>query len=387
MNKKPHVIFDDVFFNINNTGIARVWRSILQELNDDPSIYSDHFQLSIINRSDALSGLNFKKYNFPQYDSWLPSADRRLLTALCQQESVDLFVSSYYTFPVAIPNLMPVYDLIPEKQHFEFESRAWIERILGFSNAQKYFAISESTKRDLVQHYPFIESSDVRVSHPGIDHNVFNSNSSAGKNHFQLPSEFENYYVMLGTRGGYKNFDIVLRTIADGGFNDSSIVVVGGEALSDSEIEVANKAGIPLARYVLSDYELVQCLRGAVALIYPSLYEGFGLPPAECLAVGTPVIVGNNSSLPEVVGDCGLFLSSNSSQALIEAMKKAQSPEWRAHVKENGPKQVSKFTWKKMACDFVDAVNESLGNPPNSNLVAVSELMKNYDSLMSLIQA
>lgn len=387
MNKKPHVIFDDVFFNINNTGIARVWRSILQELNDVPSIYTDYFQLSILNRSDALEDMNFNKFSFPQYDPLLPSADRRLLTALCEQESVDLFVSSYYTFPVGIPNLMPVYDLIPEQQHFEFESRVWIERVLGFSTAQKYFAISNSTKLDLIHHYPFVRGNDVKVSYPGIDHRVFNSEKSVGEKLFELPSEFKNYYVILGTRGGYKNFDIVLKTIAEGGFNDSAIVVVGGEALTDSEVDISKKYGVPLSRYVLNDHELAQCLRGAVALIYPSLYEGFGLPPAESLAVGTPVIVGNNSSLPEVVGDCGLYLSNNSSQGLIEAMDKAKSPGWRAHVKNNGPKQVSKFTWKKMACDFVDAVNESLGDQSSLNQVSVSQLMSKYDSIMSLIQA
>ncbi|MCC7107340.1 MAG: glycosyltransferase family 4 protein, partial [Chloroflexi bacterium] len=88
----------------------------------------------------------------------------------------------------------------------------------------------------------------------------------------------------------------------------------------------------------------------ASLFVYPSLYEGFGLPPLEALACGTPVVVSNAASLPEVVGQAGLLVDPLDEHGLAEAIRRGLGDEeWRTTMSEAGPVQAASFSWQRMA--------------------------------------
>ena len=106
--------------------------------------------------------------------------------------------------------------------------------------------------------------------------------------------------------------------------------------------------------YFGGDDLLASIYRKAGALIYPSLYEGFGLPPLEAMAAGCPVICSNTSSLPEVVSDAGEYFDPLSQESMMEAMEAVLcSPKRRDDLIAKGYLQASKFSWKKCAQETI----------------------------------
>ncbi len=105
------------------------------------------------------------------------------------------------------------------------------------------------------------------------------------------------------------------------------------------------------------DRELVTLLQGALALVYPSRYEGFGLPPLEAMYVGCPVITTSRTSIPEVCGDAALYIDPGAGGEFGEALVAVENdPALRARLREAGFRQARKFTWEKAATTFLDEV-------------------------------
>ena len=104
-----------------------------------------------------------------------------------------------------------------------------------------------------------------------------------------------------------------------------------------------------LTGYV-TDEDLPKLYRTATAFVYPSLFEGFGLPPVEAMACGTPVITSNNSSLPEVVGNAAVLIDACDERALADALLQIVDDQpLRARLREQGIEQAKKFTWREAA--------------------------------------
>jgi glycosyltransferase involved in cell wall biosynthesis len=113
----------------------------------------------------------------------------------------------------------------------------------------------------------------------------------------------------------------------------------------------------------VDDADLPSLYSGAEAFVYPSFYEGFGLPPLEAMACAAPVITSDVSSLPEVVGKAGLTHAPNDSRALTEAMAKLLGDETaREHFRREGLKQAAKFSWERAARETQSIYNEVLKN-------------------------
>ena len=98
------VLFDDVFFNVNNTGIARMWRSIFSELSSVDLRSKYGIELLILNRSNQLRSLGFETIDFPKYDYLTPAIDRMSIDDVVKDLKVDIFMSSYYTFSTQCNN-------------------------------------------------------------------------------------------------------------------------------------------------------------------------------------------------------------------------------------------------------------------------------------------
>jgi glycosyltransferase involved in cell wall biosynthesis len=344
-SKPPRLAIDGVFFQLNTTGIARVWSSILQCWSDSGYLS----EVLLLDRAGTMPKFTDGQYKtIPAYTVGQGDADRRLLQNILDAEGVSLFASTYYTSPVNHKTLQMVYDMIPEVFNYNIRTEpAFIEKHHAFSHADYFTCISEHTRADLHRFFPEISQELSEVIYCGVDPKRFNPASASEINTFRHRHALTKpYFVMVGHGGGYKNQKMAVEALSSlcsaQGFE--LLIATGGPIAGELAPAIQNGT----ARAInLNDAELRVAYSGAVALIYPSLYEGFGLPVLEAMACGCPVISNNKASLPEVCGDAALYAQNKSELAL--AICEVQKPTTRARLIDAGSRRVELFSWETCA--------------------------------------
>lgn len=353
---KPTVVFDSVFFQFANSGIARVWQSLFQEWSD-----SDYFKQAIIlDRQQSCPRFEgFIYEDFPAYNFDQTAEDSFLLESICQKYKADLFISTYYTTPISIPTLMMVYDMIPEKFNFNLDLRGWREKSLAILHANGFVCISQSTANDLLDFYPEIPSSSISVAYCGVDREIFYQRNSSEIDSFRKEFNISgDYYLFVGSRSqtkGYKNSQLFFNSLPKLDWTDFTIVCVGGEPdLQDYIKAVTSDINVHLLR--LSDETLSIAYSGAVGLIYPSLYEGFGLPVIEAMACGCPVITTREGSIPEAAGNAAYTISGRDETEMAQAIVDLKNPTIRQKLIIKGLENASRFSWQDMSQKTYEAI-------------------------------
>lgn len=242
-----------------------------------------------------------------------------------------------------------IYDmtatLMPEV-HTEGNVRAernYAELVL--KRADGLIAISESAKNDAVRLLD-LDADRIRVVYPGIDERFFD----AAPLHREKP-----YVLFVGTIEPRKNIDALLDawlelplTIRE----SHDLVIAGPTGWASARKLDRIRSGILGVDYLgyVPESMLPSLTAGASVFVYPSLYEGFGFPPAQAMAAGVPVVTSNVSSLPEVVGDAGVLLDPGDSFAIRDAIQRLLlSPAEREELGRKGRERARMFTWKNSA--------------------------------------
>jgi|688.fasta_scaffold13070_2 glycosyltransferase involved in cell wall biosynthesis len=345
----PVVIIDGVFFQINQTGIARVWQKLLEEWQK--SNFSKH--IIVINRGNTVPRIEGIHYYFmPLYDYREKALESERLQLVCDQFKADLFISTYYTTPLLTPSILIVHDMIPEVIGLDLEELCWKEKYYSILYANRYICVSQNTANDLLKFYPHIDKSLIDVIYNGIDETFGTASDSEileikQKLGIELP-----YFLLVGSRmslNGYKNAILFFKALAQ--WNNSqkfAVVCIGGEPELEEELSVLVD-NIKIYLFRLNDKELKAIYSGAIALIYPSLYEGFGLPILEAMACSCPIITCRNSSLSEVAGDAAIYVDEYDVTEMIQAIEQIQIPIVRQQLIQAGLQQAQKFSWNIMA--------------------------------------
>ncbi|MEG4030904.1 MULTISPECIES: FkbM family methyltransferase [unclassified Microcoleus] len=347
--KSPTILIDGVFFQHNNTGIARVWKSLWQEWANTNFAQN----IIILDRNGTAPKIPGIRYRtIPLYDYGDTDRDRAMLQQICDEEKADLFISTYYTTPISTPSVFMAYDMIPELMGQNIGHPEWREKHNGIRHAWAYITISENTARDLVKVFPHIPSSSVAVAHCGIDANFSPADREEISGFKSKYSITKPYFLLVGERvgwHGYKNGILFFKAFSQlANKFDFDIVCAGGKPILEPELELYC-SGNTVHTLQLSDSELRAAYSGASVLVYPSKYEGFGLPVLEAMACGCPVITSPNGSIPEVAGQAAVYVNGDDVIGLVNALREIQKPNIRNSLIAAGLEQANKFSWSKMA--------------------------------------
>jgi glycosyltransferase involved in cell wall biosynthesis len=358
----PFVIIDGVFFQLSQTtGIARVWQALLSEWSKT-EFAKNILVLDRDGTAPKLPGLRYR--TIPRHGSigyhepvLLNSygdggEDAEFLQRICDEESADLFISTYYTTPISTPSIFIGHDMIPEMLGMDLSAPVWREKRTSILYASHYITVSVNTANDLVKVFPFIEPNQVTVIPNGLEP-IFSSACLGEIEQFRSKFNIDKPYILLvGSRlgtGGYKNSQLLFEALSQTTLRQKlAVVCVGGQPQLEKELE--NLASeIMVYVLALTDLELKAAYSGAVCLVYPSRYEGFGLPILEAMACGCPVITCRNSSIPEVAGDAAIYVSPDNPQELATALDTVQELSIREELRVRGFAQARNFSWAKMS--------------------------------------
>ncbi|MBD2148115.1 glycosyltransferase [Sphaerospermopsis sp. FACHB-1194] len=353
--KPPIILIDGVFFQLLKTGIARVWRSLLQEWANTE--FANH--ILVLDRANTAPKINGIRYRtIPPYDYNNTAADKQMLQQICNEEGADLFISSYYTTPITTPSVFMAYDMIPEVLGANLNEPMWREKHHAIKHASAYIAISQNTARDLSRYFPNIAVESITVAHCGVS-NTFSPANPLQINTFKHRYGINKpYFLLAGNLADYKNQILFLKAFSKlPNSYEFDIIFTGFGGVFPPELRDYT-SGSAVHQLRLSDEELAIAYSGAVALVYPSKYEGFGMPIVEAMACGCPVITCHNSSMPEVAGEAAIYVKENDVDAMANALTSVQNHNLRASLITAGLAQAQKFSWTKMA----DKVSSALIN-------------------------
>jgi glycosyltransferase involved in cell wall biosynthesis len=279
--------------------------------------------------------------------------------------SPDIIHQTYYFSEYIAPRktkiVITVYDMIHEKfkpmfsELDDFTSKKKMEAV---DRADQIICISENTKNDLIEIFN-IDPRKIEIIHLASSMNSDIDTSSINFD-FSFP-----YILYVGARDGYKNFQTLLRAFAncENLKHDFYLICFGGSSFTIDELKLIYELGLNSVQIIHtsgSDQALAFLYKHSSAFVYPSLYEGFGIPPLEAMSLGCPVVCSNTSSIPEVVGGAAEFFDPNYPDSISVALKNVLYSSDKTNLLINmGFERAKSFTWEKCAAK-TSAIYQSL---------------------------
>ena len=352
---QPLIAIDAVFFQIYATGIARLWKSLLEEWAGTD--FANHLVILDRNRTaPRMEGLRYLDITAHQYED--TPKDRLMLQDVCTRLKVSVFISTYYTTPITTPSVFMAYDMIPEVLGADPNIPMWREKHDAIRHAGKFISISKNTARDLVRFFPHISPMDISIAHCGTR---FITPDLATINGFKQSHGITRpYFILSSPSNGYKNALLFFRAFElFGKERDRYAILCTGQSQSLPAEFLKYVGDAQLHTLLLSDEELQSAYAGALALVYPSLYEGFGMPVIEAMACSCPVITCKTSSIPEVAGNAALYVPTDNPGKLLKALTEIQSPAIRRKFIRKGLERAGQFSWKRMAAEVAALLDAS----------------------------
>lgn len=299
-------------------------------------------------------------------------------------DKLDVLFVPAHTLPMirkpGLKTVVTVHDLgseyLPGMHQLKQRLYLGIMQRYQLKTASRIIAVSEATKQDLVEKIG-LNPKKIIVAHEGYDKSLYRKlpiDTIVNRlNHYNLkprlrrgsPSAANIYYLFVGTVQPRKNLERVIEAFAEISSKENANLVIAGSKgwLSDEIYKLPKKLGIEnqvkFLGYV-QDEDLPALYAGATAFVYPSLFEGFGLPILEAQACGCPVITSSLSSMPEVVGSGAVLVNPYSVEEIAGAMKRVKREGERGKLVKNGLKNVKRFSWEKCARETLEILQSAI---------------------------
>jgi glycosyltransferase involved in cell wall biosynthesis len=244
----------------------------------------------------------------------------------------------------------------------------WARDFARYRLARRVIAISEATRNDLVR-YVGVDPTRIDVIHSGVDHERFSATPVQGERErllerlgFTTP-----FLLCLGASDVRKNLPLLVRAFGRSGTAKDVQLVFAGPISARQRVrlqQAVRESGVEGRVHVLGYIEdtlLVALYRHCLAYVFPSSYEGFGLPILEAMACGAPTLTSALSSLGEVAGDAALTLPALDQELLAAGIARIVSDaQLRASLRERGLTHVKAFTWQRCALETLHAYQRTL---------------------------
>jgi glycosyltransferase involved in cell wall biosynthesis len=309
-----------------------------------------------VGRIEAPDGWRKQQTNYGKYSI----GEIALLGRKALASQNDLFHEPHYTLPAGLKgrSVVTIHDLIHLKmpQYFSVLQRGYAATMIRYAvhNAGAVIADSQKTKDDILEAFQ-VEEDRVTVVHLGIGPVFRRLEDKSSIDRLRMSRGLQKPFVLfVGNIKPHKNIPTLLTAFAQvqAKIRNLDLVFAGGACLADSRLaEQARELGITDSIHDLShvtESELVAAYNAAELVVLPSFYEGFGFPPLESMACGTPVVVSTGGALPEVVGDAALIVDPSRPDELAEAIRiTLEDSEKRRMWIERGKKRAAGFSWQK----------------------------------------
>lgn len=376
MNLK--ILYDyQIFTEQEYGGISRYFSEVISRFKKDDD--NDFAISSLVSNNYYLikHGLNcktfFRNINVKGKRKLMKFINRNYSKAIIQKKDFDILHPTYYDnyffkyldgkpFVITVHDL--IYELFPQKNKHHERIRNQIRNAVPQAN--RIIAVSKNTKKDIIQYYGIPEEK-IDVVYHGFIEDSENTNYS-GYN-FDLPQK---YILFVGKRDGYKNFNGLLKAFAKI-YKQLNLYLVcaGGGSFSKTEMKMLNeqKCGANVILFPqVTDAMLSYLYKNALAFIFPSKYEGFGIPILEAFSNGCPVILSNCSSFPEIAENAAIYFEPDSVDSIIAAIEKIFFNEMtRTDLITKGYNALKKFSWETCYKETINSYRKVIENKKKNN--------------------
>lgn len=352
--KKLSVLFDhQTFTNQEFGGISKYFFELINILNEK-NLVETNFSFKY-HKNHYLQNLNHDqlcyigKYNFRGKTRILKYYNKNVSRWNINKNEYDIlhptYYNNYFIKNLKKPYVITVYDMIHEKfpQYFKDSDKIIKEKKNAIINSTKIIAISNSTKNDLLDFYN-IPKNKVEVVHLA-------TNSVAPFSKETLKNK-KPFFLFVGSRNGYKNFNFMVKAISRYLEKDYELFCIGGGTFKIEENNLFRKLNISdnVKWFSADENTLSMLYKSCEALIYPSLYEGFGLPILEAFASDCIVVSGSGGSLKEIGGDASIYFNYDDYKSLTEAVEKAIIVKKSdTEFVKRATRQLNNFSWSNTA--------------------------------------
>jgi len=361
------ILYDHQMFSYQKYGgITKYFVELIKNISADHEchlsiLFSENQYLKenrdLFNTVDLLPDINFK--GKATLHKWICRVNQAYSSRRIASNNFDLlhptFYHDYFHPKLKRPYIITVHDLIEFKFKHLFtgnnSNRDHIEKAV--MNANRLIAISNNTKQDLLEIFD-LDPDKIDVIHHGYN----NSPSPVSEN------KFGDYLLFVGDRRGYKNFTLFIKAIAPLLKREGDLkVVCVGAPFSREEQSLFHQLKISkqlLAKRV-DENTLNNLYAHAKAFVYPSLYEGFGLPVLEAFSNGCPACLSDSSCFPEIAADAAQYFDPTERNSILDSVEKVvYDVEWAAQLKIAGKKQLTHYSWEKTAEETLAAYQKTV---------------------------
>ncbi len=316
-----------------------------------PTLFERAVNPNRITQSLTTGQMNTLKSHDVYFSTFFPTPD------VIEQAGLKTATFVHDIFAIRIPELLYT---IPQAQKHH---KKWIDEL----HSDYLIFNSTFSQRDFLSYRTDYPAEKTTVSYLGADKNFApcaDSQIAAVRKTYRIPTK--KYFMTLSDNMPRKNIEHLIRSfiafLKKTKATDISLVLAGPHYLNNTKLDALKKTLSPYRKQIIwtgfvDEADLPALYSGALAFVFPSLYEGFGLPVLEALSCGTPVICANNTSLPEVGGTAALYISGKKITETVNALQTMyQKPTARKRLKDKAAEQAAQFSWAKTNKIIADAL-------------------------------